>query len=223
MAWPSTDITDFGQFQIQGTLWNGQAFRNTFAFWGHDTAEGLDPTVLKNFLSSGFMDSLIGAYRAAMSTSSTLDGVLARQVHDPVNPAVSKHEAFRTVALAGTSTATLNGPSEPCGVLHLGTDAAGRSAHGRVFLPTVGNRDNMNGEVWDSSIIGLWNAIATVLVTLTYPSAGSHAGGGAADIDLAVFSATLRRRAPADLFAFRVTALQVRPRIHWLRSRGPRG
>jgi len=223
MAWPSTDVDDFGQFQIQSTLANGQQVRNTFSFWGHDSATGLSVGTLLAFLSSAYMDSVVTAYRALITAGATLEGVLARQVHDPVHPTDSKNEAFRVVGLAGTAAGAGDAPTETCSVLHVGTDSAVRSAHGRVFLPWSYDKSGFNGEKWTTGVQALFAAFATAMNPLLYTAGGGHASGGAADIDLAVYSPTLRLRSPGDVFAFRATALQARNRVHWLKSRSPRG
>jgi hypothetical protein len=108
-------------------------------------------------------------------------------------------------------------------LLKLGSDAAGRSAHGRVFLPWRYHSDEYVGEsfITGSAAYTTATAIATELAKLFYTS-GSHASGGAADFDLALYSPTLRARS-ATQYGYRVVSARVDARVHWLRSRGPTG
>lgn len=221
MAWPDTDVGQFVQLQLQGTLHGGQQWRNSFHVWGHDAASPVEVSDLEGLLTSSWMAALDGFYLAMLGPGDTLDGVLARQVFDPLNPTDPKNEAFLSVEDNGTASTDAAAPTETTILLHLGCDVAGRSAHGRVFLPWAYDRGSLSGEVYDDDALVAPNAVRDQLYDLMY-TAGSHAGGGAADFDLAVYSATLRGR-DADQYGFRVTSAATRKRIHWLRSRGPTG
>lgn len=222
MAWPDTDVGQFAQLQLQGTLFNGQAFRNSYHVWGHDSASPMGVDDINGFLASAWMDDLVAAYKALIGSNSTLDGVLVRQVHDPLNPGDVKNEGFRSDGGAGTGTPGTTVATEMCPMLKLGSDAAGRSAHGRVFLPWNYDRDEITGENFLAT-----GAPATkiadligVLQDLFYTAGAGHAAGAAADFDLAIYSNTLRARS-ADQYGFRVTSAQWKRKIHWLRSRNP--
>jgi len=222
MAWPNSDPENFGQLQFQGHYADGQIWRNTYGFWGHDASDGLPSSVLDAFLASAYMDGLITAYKGLIAATDTLDGVLARQMFDPQNPDESKNESFRSVAAAGTHAAPGNlAPSELTPLLKIGTDQAGRSAHGRVFLPWWRDTGSITGENFTGGLTAPIDAVRTELAKLFYTAAGGHAGGGAADIDLVVISFT-RRKDNQTPFAARVTSTLRTTRTHWLRSRGPR-
>ena len=222
MAWPDTTVGQFIHIQLQGSLRGGiQQWRNTFSAWGHDSASPVEVVDLTALLASAWMTDVVDAYLDILGTDATVDGVLARQVFDPLNPTDTKNEAFRTVALPGAHTAFTTAPMETCPLLHLGTDAAGRSAHGRMFVPWWFGAGDLAGEVFSSAVTTKTAAIATELAKLTYTS-GSHAAGAAADFDLAVFSPTRRSR-DEEQYGYRVVAISAPARVHFLRSRGPRG
>ena len=220
MAWPDTDVGQFVQVQIQGTLFNGQAFRNSFHLWGHDSASPVAVDDLTGLLASAGMDDVIAKWEAMMSTTSTLDGVLARQVFDPVNPTDTKNEAFRSVAGNGGVAVSNLAPTEVSILMKFGADAAGKSAHGRLFLPWSYDKDEMVGELISTTVQTRALALATSLLKFAYNS-GSHWTGAAADFDLALYSVT-RRRQELDQYGYRVVSASVPRRLHWLRSRGPR-
>lgn len=210
----------FVQVQLQATLWNGQQVRNSFHLWGHDSASPVEVADLTGLLASAAIDDLIAKYTASMSTGSTLDGVLARQVFDPLNPADVKNEAYRSVATAGSVSPGQDAPSEVCPVMKIGADAAGRSAHGRMFLIWSFTKDDMVGELLSVTVQTRATAIATSLLKFAYNS-GSHWTGAAADFDLALYSVTRRGR-NEDQYGYRAVSASVPRRMHWLRSRGVR-
>lgn len=220
MAWPDTDVGQFALLQFQGTLPNLNQWRNSYHVWGHDAASPMGVDDIEGLLASSWMTAVIAAYVAALPDASTLDGVLCRQVQDPLNPDDTKNEGFRSVNTAGSVSGTENVPAEVCMLLKLGSDAAGKSAHGRVFLPWRLHSDEILGEnfIVGSTAFTTATAIATELLKLAY-NAGSHATGGAVDFDLALFSRT-RRAANEDQYGYRVTSARVDKRVHWLRSRG---
>jgi hypothetical protein len=205
---------------MQGTLTNGNQWRNSFHVWGHDSASPVEVADLEGLLASTWMTDLIAKYVAALADACTLDGVLARQVQHTLNPDDDKNEAFRSVNTAGGVAGTENVPAEVAMLLKIGSDAAGKSSHGRVFLPWRYHSDEILAEnfIVGSTAFTTATAIATQLLLLAYNS-GSHATGGAVDFDLAIYSHTLRARS-ADQYGFRVTSARVDRRVHWLRSRG---
>jgi hypothetical protein len=189
--------------------------------WGHDSASPVEVSDLTGLLASAWMDGVVAKYLLAISTVDTLDLVLARQVFDPLNPGDTKNEAARVVGTAGSVSVSNRTATELTQMMKLGSDAAGRSAHGRVFLPWSYDRDQTLGEVFLSATTARSTAIATELLKLAYNS-GSHASGAAADFDLALYSSTLRAR-DADQYGYRVIAVAPSTRVHWLRSRGATG
>ncbi len=219
MAWPDTSVGQFVQVQIQGVLFNGQAFRNSFHLWGHDSASPVTVDDLTGLLSSAAIDDVIAKWEAMMSTTSSLEGVLARQVFDPLNPSDTKNEAFRAVAGNGSVAVSNLAPSEVTILMKLGADAAGRSAHGRMFLPWSYDKDEMVGELISTTVQTRATTLATSLLKFAYNS-GAHWTGAAADFDLALYSVT-RRAQDLTQYGYRVVSASVPRRIHWLRSRGP--
>lgn len=218
MAWPDTTVGQFVQLQMQGTLWTGQAWRNSYHLWGHDAASPVEVADLTGLLASAAIDDLIAKYQAVMESDSTVDGVLARQVADPLAPSDVKNEAFRTVGLAGTLGVSAHCPAEISMLMKLGSDAAGKSAHGWVFLPWDYDRDGMSSELFDATRVTRANGIRDSILKFSYTS-GAKWGGAAADFDLALYSATRRSR-NLDQYGYRVISATVPRRIHWLRSRG---
>lgn len=220
MAWPDTTVGQFVQLQYQGTLHNGQAWRNSYHLWGHDAASPVEVADLTALLASAAITDLTAKYAAIMNPQSTIDGVLARQVFDPLNPSDVKNEAFLPLVVTGGVTSGNDAPTETCPVMKLGSDAAGRSAHGRVFLPWYYNIGTISGELFATGLVTLLNNLRDSLLKFAYTS-GSHWTGAAVDFDLALFSATRRARNESQ-YGYRVVAGSNARRVHWLRSRGPR-
>lgn len=222
MAWPDTTVGQFVQLQVQAQYSTGQQIRNSWHLWGHDSASPVEVDDLTGFLASTWTDGFITAYRALLGAGDTVQGVLARQVADPLNPSDVKNEAFRSVNLAGTGSFSADGPSEISQIMKLGSDAAGRSAHGRVWMPYSRQKGDINTETFASAQTTRVTAVVTELAKLFYTAGAGHAGGAAADFDLALYSVT-RRKANETQYGYRVTSILVDTRVHWLRSRGPRG
>lgn len=222
MAWPTTDIGQFAQLQVQAQYSTGQQIRNSWHLWGHDSASPMDVADIVAFLASSWTDGFITAYRAMLGAGDTLLGVLMRQVRDPLAPSDVKNEGYRSVNLAGTGSFSADGPSEIAQIMKLGSDAAGRSAHGRVFLPYSRQKGDINTETFASAQTTRATAVGTELAKLFYTAGAGHAAGAAADFDLALYSNT-RRAASLTQYGYRVTSFLVDTRVHWLRSRGPRG
>jgi hypothetical protein len=207
--------------QVQGTLYE-QAWRNTFHLWGHDSNAPVEVADLTALNASAWMDGFVTAYRGVLSAAGVVEGILLRQVQDPLNPGDPKNEAFRVVNLAGTVATPANlGPREVSCMIKLNTDAATRSSHGRVFVPTTMNRDDILADDFVAAVVTRTTAIVTELAKLFYTAGAGHAGGAAADWDLAIYSRALRAR-DADQYGYRVTSAIAPKRIHWLRSRAPR-
>jgi len=147
-----------------------------------------------------------------------------RQVFDPLAPDDVKNEGFRSVALAGTGAFSQDSPDEMTHILKIGSDAAGRSAHGRVFLPWGRTHGSFSGDFFLNTghpKVQV-DALIVELAKLFYTAGAGHAAGAAADFDLALYSPT-RRKAGEDQYGYRVTSLLWDRRVHWLRSRGVRG
>lgn len=223
MAWPDTTVGQFAEVQFQSTYASGQKVRNTMHVWGHDSASPMEVADIEGFLSSSWMDGVITAYRALLGTDDTLDGVLMRQVFDPLNPDDVKNEGFRSVALGGSGAFTHDAPDEITSILKFGTDAAGRSAHGRWFTVWGRTKGSFSGDFFLNTghpKVQI-DALVVELAKLFYTS-GSHATGGAVDFDLAIYSPT-RRKDNQPQYGYRVTSLLWDRRVRFLRSRGVRG
>jgi hypothetical protein len=217
-------FSDAGQFQVQVShAASGQQMRNTFGLYAHDSTDPITTDVLAAFLSSTWMDSFITAYKAIIPSSYTLDAILARRAFDPQDPTSVPPESFRNVSAAGTlSGSDANLPLGAALLIHMATDSAVRSGHGRVFLPSPTVAAFLSAGHWATTGTYWTNvaALITQLNALLYTAGGSHAGGGAADFDLAVYSKT-RRAAGISTYLFRCTALTPQSKVRWLRSRVP--
>ena len=214
-------ITDVFTLGFRSTV-RGQLVANTFHVRQNPTAGAVDADHLVALLADSNTDTLVTKYRAILPTEGTLDYLVARLVPDPQFPDDPRAEAARTIGSAGTYASAGAAPTEACLVLSLGTDVAGRRYRGRVFLPPFDDRTIMSGE--DVTASGTyWTNLTSFLAELAktmYPSGAGHYGGAWNDNDLCIYSLKARTE-DVGAYMARVTAAVRRPRIHWLRSRGP--
>jgi hypothetical protein len=172
------------------------------------------------------MDDLIDAWLGMAATSLRLDAVVAKQQKDPRDDADDPPAASRVVDDVGTRTADGNVPAELCAVLSGHADVSSRRSRGHVFLPPVLDSDQMTdfSEFTSSgTYITAINSFVTQLEKLLYTAGGSHASGGAEDWDLATFSrvGTVEGGPSGPSVYARWASVQIKRRVHFLRSRGP--
>jgi hypothetical protein len=202
----------------------GQAVRNTFHVRQNPTAGHVDAAHLQALLADANTTTLINAYKGILRTSDTLDVVLARGVEDPLDPSFVPVEAALVLNAAGTrAVPAAGGPTGLSMVVGLYTDTSGRRYMGRFWPPPPIDQTAFSGTVISTGHVYYTavNAFVTQLVKTTYPSGAGHYGGAWNDNDLAVWS---RRAAsiPADPQYARVTDIQPKLQVHYLRSREAR-
>jgi hypothetical protein len=168
-------------------------------------------------------DAIAAAYttelRAVLAAAWTVVAVVVTEVLDPDSTAVPA-QGSHSVNLAGTQTSAGDQlPPPSCPLLTFYTNAAVRSGHGRIFLPSSGPASNLDGS-------GNYDTSATFYVT-TLPAlrtkllADVHVTDGVLvdqDLSLVVYSRTRHARGDDD-FYFDVTSIAQHPQLHWLRSR----
>lgn len=216
-------IQDVFSLSFRSTV-NTQLVANTFHVRQNPTAGNVDAAHLTALLADANTTSLITAYRAMLTTSDTLDVLVARLVHDPQFPNDPRAEAARTVGLAGTrAPADTREPTGLCGLITLGTDLAGRRYRGRVFLPPILDSQ----QIANGGTIGTGSAYRTAITAFIaeltktmYPSGAGHYGGAWNDNDLCIYSLRARTLI-ADPYYARVTSAVSKPPLHYLRSREP--
>jgi hypothetical protein len=209
--------------QFQSHLPDIAVVRNSFHVRLNETAGDVTSSFLNDLLDSSGTDDLVSAYRGMLSERMELDGILLRQVQDPLNPGDTKLEQFRADQSDGLLPAgAVGSPMEMTGILSLHTDTAGRRFRGHVFLPPPLDTDQIVGSHWSNG--GAYDtavrAFEDQLVLTMEPAGGAHYDGAWNDVDLVIYS----RRARAldqDQFFAQVQSPGWNRKVHWLRSRSP--
>lgn len=203
-------------------MYDGTAVRNTWHFRRNPSAGSVEGGWLGDLLASSGTTSLKNAYLAALDTGATLDGILARATRDPLNPGDDRDEKFLAVAAPGTrSPGSTRCPQAICALMKVSGDRAGRRYRGRNFMPPAADRGEILNNVFLAAnpyLVAL-NAFKTELAKTTYASGAGHYSGAWNDCDLIVFSR--KGRQASGTYYARVPAIDIRPQIHWLRSRMP--
>jgi hypothetical protein len=151
--------------------------------------------------------------------------VTARRCFDPTDPTDPAPAAARTVDQAGTRSADQQISIGLCALLVGHSDTASRRARSHKFMPPAVDQDQAGTDTdWYTGGPYITNvrALRTELNKLLFTAGGSHAGGAAADLDLATYSLTARRQ-NQDNYLFRWSSIGSPSAYHYLRSRVPRG
>lgn len=193
-----------------------QLIVNTFCIFGDDAFADFSPLTAQGLADKlGTDTTLTDAYAGLLNTDSTFDSVVVTEMLAPGDTDIPESGAH-SVAKTGTMATTSDVPDPLCAVLHLSTDAAVRSGHGRMFLPPLRLSDNINNEVVSNGYAST-HAAPFIAALETYFRDGSAWDGGS-HWGLGVYSRTRRARGDAN-FAFSVTALVLKTPVTWLRSR----
>lgn len=218
------EIDDVAQLQVVITV-EGQQMVNTFHVRRNPTAGSTDGDFLQTLLNDSNTLALMNLYKPMLQTGDTVDRIWARQVPDPQFPDAERWEGSRTLALAGTRSATNKDvPLPVCALVKLGTDKAGRRYHGRIFAPPMKSAVNLSGgrlNLGGDYAIAV-NAFLVELAKTMFPSGGGHYAGAWNDLDLCIYSLTARRLDAANIYYARCTAAQLDPVPRFLRSRRPK-
>lgn len=195
-------------------LVNGQQMVNTFTIFGDEAIFDWTPTT-----AQGLADHIAGSvlpskFAALLQSDSSLQQVIVRELLAPSDTSVPD-QGVAAPALTGTMGATgLDVPTPCCAVLTIGTNAAIRSGHGRMFLPPLRRSGNVSGDDVSATYVA---AVAPLITELGHwNTGGSHWANG--NWGIGVYSRTRRARAIAT-FAFHANAYTLRAPITWLESR----
>lgn len=215
---------DIALLQFQARLASGVEIRNTLHFRRNPSAGDVDATWLTAWVNDSNTTTLLNKWAAMVPTTGVVTGLLARAEHDPLNPSADRDEAFRDAFIAGGhGQAGTAAPAELCPLLKLSGDLAGRRYRGRIWLPPMTQTSTVSGEnlLGGTTYETVKNAFATDLAKTMYTSGAGHYGGQWNDCDLIVFSR--RGRSLDETYYARCTSIAGPARLHWLRSRAPRG
>lgn len=167
-------------------------------------------------LADTFRDDVVPKYAALFNGSWTVQPVIVEDERDPQAPTAPRASWVAGVGVPGSRVIPSDGmPPGICGVATLKTDHLGRRFTGRIFLPgTITEEDQSSGTI-GSAITTLWQTFLTAI-----PRQPDIAGvGSTSTANWCVYSRT-QRAADLDPYASHVQATIIRPRLHYLRSRG---
>ena len=194
----------------------GQQCVNTFCIFGDDAFLDFTPMTAQGLADKiGGDTALTTAYKALLGADSTYDMVSVSEMLAPGSTAIPDSGAH-TVNVVGTIATPTTIPDALCAVLHLSTNAAVRSGHGRMFLPPLRSVVNLTDELVSSGYTTLVNSFIAALDD--YYKGGSAWTVGGSHWQLGVYSRTRRARGE-PYFAFGVTGMVLKKPVTWLRSR----
>jgi hypothetical protein len=209
------------QFRSHRTTGNQQEVRNTFNFrLNPSSPDSVNEQFLVDILADAGTTSLQNAYVALLGTVFTLDEIVARQVHDPLNPGDLKLQHAKVVNLPGTRAVTSDTSSGICAIVTLNTDTVGRRYRGHVFMPPSLRQLDQGDGVFPtgSPYMVAIAALITELNKTLETAGGSHYANRWNDVDMVVYSRKARSLDESQFYA-QVQSLIRRTPIHWLRSR----
>lgn len=198
----------------QGTI----VMNNTFCIFGDDSSLDWSPMTAQGLADHIGGSLLPSKWQALLTAGATLDSVTVRELLAPGDLSVPD-EGVHTLALTGTRSATdTRLPTPMCALLHIATNAAVRSGHGRMFLPPIID----SGALANGGTIGPTVAYQTAITGLItelghWNKGGSHWLSGST-WGVGVYSRT-RRAKGLPQFAFSAVAYSNKNLVHWLESR----
>lgn len=205
----------FYRATFQYTQRNETCF-TSLAFFGHATPNPtLNDVADAIMVATGLKDKM----RSVLTVLDTLDSLLVRELLAPDDTAVPS-EVVRSIAQAGLNSAGDDMlPNAVSGLLHVATNAAVRSGHGRMWLPSPRASAAAAADGTFNMAAGYGLGVTALITELGhYNRGGSRWTTFGADFGAGVYSRTRRLRGETN-FAFQATAYSLRPRWHWLRKR----
>lgn len=161
--------------------------------------------------------ALTTKYRACLKTAYTLNSLTVREELAPGDTSIPA-ESVQTIGLAGT----LGGgdtllPLSMVQLVTFRTNAAVRSGHGRMFMPSSRASADLDANALWLATNPYWTNVTAFCNELkTHHDMGILGADGT--LAQVVYSRTRRARGDADYY-FDVTAFVQRNKPHWLRSR----
>lgn len=148
----------------------------------------------------------------------TVQALVVREELDHADTSVPD-EASATIGLAGTLSGSGDKlPVPVCTLVTFYTNAAVRSGHGRMFLPSPGYASALDGTgLWDSSG-AYWTTALPAFLDELVNAHSTGSGNAGHDLSHVVYSRT-RRTAGLPEYYFDVESYTKRRQPHWLRSR----
>jgi len=167
-------------------------------------------------LADTFRDDVLDHYALMFTSFYTIQPVTVIMEKDPLNPTQTRDGWISGADRPGIRTVGTEGlPVQMCAVASLKTGHIGRRARGRSFLGgSLVEGDQDNG-VWQSGILGIWQAFLDSIPRqpdIAAPLSLSRA-------NWCVYSRT-QRAANLDPYAPAIEAVSLGTAVHWLRSRG---
>jgi hypothetical protein len=200
----------------------GTQFINTLHFGGDDGVLDFSPLT-----AQGLADKLGGdadfkaAYKGVLGSGYTFQDVTVREMLNVGDTSIPDQGAHTVNEGGAMSESTPVPPQSMTLILAIKTNAAVRSGHGYIALPSPPRGDVMNQNLWATSGV-YWTNVQALIAELGHWNAGgSHWSIGGIDPTswgLGIYSATRRARGASEYF-FHAVSYQARPDIRWRSSR----
>jgi hypothetical protein len=192
-------------------------FVNTLHFGGDDAALDFSPLTAQGLADKLATDAnLLAAYKGILGTGYTYQDVTVREMLNVGDTSVPDQGAH-TVAAAGTmSESTPQPPGAMTLILAIKTNAAVRSGHGYLALPSPPRGDVMSFGSWIQSGT-YWTNVQALIAELGHWNKGGSRWSGTS-WGVGIYSKT-RRAAGASSYFFSAVSYQARPNIRWRESR----
>lgn len=192
---------------------SGDTQVNVFHYRFHHEGIGPDSNDPQS-LADAIADDLFLPFAALYTDDWVIQKPVVVMERDPLAPDAPRSEWTAGAVSFGDGGGSEDLPRALCAIATLRTDAIGRRSTGRKFLGGSRNEGEQANGLWQASALTMFQAYMDAVPR--QPDISAPLSEDTAT--WCVYSRTARA-SNADNYAFDITDVQVRPQVHWLRSR----